>query len=297
VSVAQQHKPAGSDGAAERTAKKAANSAWGERLARTGLAARGAVFVILGYLVVRIAFGALGSSSTSHSASGPGVAQAIAAQPGGRLMLVLLGTGLLLFALFSSTDALLHHDDERSDVKRWAARLVAAAGAVIYAGFAVYCFVTAVSSAASGQNAQQSDAQQAQWSAKVLNWPAGEFWLGLLGLVLMVIAVVMAVLAVQSQFAQRLERGRMSRRMWRFAIVTGSIGYVGRAALFGTVGWFVTSAAIENDPQHGQGVDGAARLLADNGAGGFFLVIVAAALVCFGLYMFVEARYRKVQGS
>jgi hypothetical protein len=280
--------------AAERTAQAAASSTVGERLARTGLAARGAVFVILGYLVVRIAFGALGSSSTAHSASGPGVAQAVAAQPGGRVILVLLGAGLLLFALFSCIDALLHHDDEQSDVKRWGGRVIAVAGAVIYVGFAVYCFVTAAAGPGADPNARKSDAEQAQWSAKVLNWPAGEVWLGLLGLVLMVIAVVVAVLAVRSHFAERLERARMSRRTWQFAIVTGSIGYFGRAALFGTVGWFVLSAAIENDPQHGQGVDGAARLLADNGAGGVFLVAVAAALGCFGLYLFVEARYREV---
>ena len=54
------------------------------------------------------------------------------------------------------------------------------------------------------------------------------------------------------------------------------------------------SAAIEDDPQHGQGADGAARLLADNGAGGVFLVVIAAALGCYGLYLFVETRYRKV---
>jgi Mn2+/Fe2+ NRAMP family transporter len=278
---------------AERTAKAAANSTTAERLARTGLAARGAVFLILAYLVVRIAFGALGSSSTAHSASGPGVAQAISAQPGGRLMLVLLGAGLLFFALFSTIDALMHHDDERSDVKRWGKRFVAVATAVLYACFAVYCVVAAAGDVGH-QSAQQSDAEQAQWSAKVLNWPLGQFWLGLLGVVLMVIAVVVTVLACVPHFADRLERHRMSRRMWRFAIITGTAGYLGRAALFGTVGWFVMSAAIENDPQHGQGVDGAVRLLADNGAGGIFLVVVAAALACFGLYLFVEARYRKV---
>jgi hypothetical protein len=93
---------------------------------------------------------------------------------------------------------------------------------------------------------------------------------------------------------KRLEKSRMSRRTRRFAMATGCTGDLGRATLFGTVGWFVTSAAIENDPQHGKGVDGAARMLADNGAGGIFLVVIAAALVCYGLYLFVEARYRKV---
>lgn len=293
MALEQQHRADGTDGAAERTAKSAANSKLGERLARVGLASRGAAFLILGYLVVRIALGALGSSSSKHSASGSGVAQAVAAQPGGRVVLVLLGAGLVLYALFSAVDAILHHDDEDDDAKRWGKRFVSAAGVVVYGAFAGYCVYTAVAGG-DRQSAQQSDNQQAQWSARVLNWPAGSFWLGLLGFVLFGIAVFLAVEAIRRSFLDWLERSRMSRRSRRFATATGCTGDLGRAALFGTVGWFVTSAAIEDDPQHGQGVDGAARLLADNGAGGVFLVVIAAALVCYGLYLFVEARYRKV---
>jgi hypothetical protein len=293
VAVEQQHRPDHGDGTAERTAKKAANSTVGDRLARVGVAARGVVFLILGYLVVRIAFGALGSSSTRHSASGPGVAQAIAAQPGGRFVLVLLGAGLLLYAAFSALDAILHHDDEDDPAKRWGNRFVSAAGVVVYGAFAVYC-VYAGLAGADHQSAQQSDNQQAQWSAKVLSWPAGELWLGLLAVVLFVIAGFLAVEAVRRKFMERLERSRMSRRGQRFAVATGCAGLIGRAALFATVGWFVMSAAIEDDPKHGQGADGAARLLADNGAGGAFLVVIAAALAAYGLYLFAEARYRKV---
>jgi hypothetical protein len=297
VAVDQKAKSAdadNADNAAQRTAQAAADSDLGERLARIGLASRGAVFVVLGYLVVRIAFGALGSASSKHSASGPGVAQAIAAQPGGRVILVVLGVGLALFALFSALDAILHHDDEDDAKKRWANRAVAAIGVLVYGVFAVYCIYAAVSGSTSSGSAQQSDNQQTQWSAKVLNWPGGSIWLGLLALVLFGIAIFHVVEAIRRTFLDRLERGRMSARAWKYTVVTGTIGYLGRAALFASVGWFVMSAAIEDDPQHGQGFDGAARRLADNGVGGVFMVVVAAALICFGLYLFAEARYRKV---
>ena len=227
MTVDQQHRAEGADGTAERTAKAAANSKLGDRLARVGLASRGAVFVILGYLVVRIAFGALGSASSKHSASGPGVAQAVAAQPGGRLILVLLGAGLLLYALFSALDAILHHDDEDDTRKRWLNWFVSAAGVVVYGAFAVYCIYAAVSGSAGGRSAQKSDSQQTQWSAKVLNWPGGSLWLGLLAVVLFVIAVFLAVEAIRRTFLDRLERSRMSVREWKFATATGSIGDLG----------------------------------------------------------------------
>lgn len=282
------------DGAAERTAQAAADSKVGDRLVRVGIASRGVVYLVLAYLVARVAFGGLGSASTSRPASAPGVAVTLAAQPGGEPMLFVLGIGLILFALFCLIDAILNHDDEDSAWKRWGARFVSGWSFVLHIAFAIYCFATAVVHSAGTQHASKSDSTSKHWSAKVLNWPGGPLWLGLAGVTLLVIAAVLAVQAVRRSFEDGLERGRMSHRGWQWVVVTGTIGHLGRAVLFGTIGWFVLSAAIEDDPNHGAGVDGAARLLADNTAGAVFLAVVAAALFVFGVYMFLEAKYRKV---
>lgn len=279
---------------AHRTARAVAGSAWGDKGARIGLASRGLVYLLLGYLVARIAFGALGEGSTSHTASGPGVAQAVAAQPGGRVVLVVLGIGLAWYAIFSLLDAILHHDRESPAAKRWGDRLLSAWGFVVFGAFSVYCFVTASSQNAGHQRAAQSDRKQAQWSAKVLGWPGGAVWLGILGVVLLVIAFFLVTRVFRASFRERLDRSRMGRTEWRLAVAAGVIGYLGRAFLFGIVGWFVLGAAIEDDPAHGQGVDGSARLLAASPAGGALLVAVAAGLAVYGLYVFVEAVRRKV---
>jgi hypothetical protein len=86
----------------------------------------------------------------------------------------------------------------------------------------------------------------------------------------------------------------MGTSSWRLAVTLGTIGYLGRAGLFAIVGWFVLSAAIENDPDKGQGVDGSVRRFADSAAGPYLLWVLAAALTAYGLYTFMEARYRKV---
>jgi hypothetical protein len=56
----------------------------------------------------------------------------------------------------------------------------------------------------------------------------------------------------------------------------------------------VLSAAVENDPRHGQGVDGSLRILADSTAGTVVLWLLTATLLAYGLYMFIETRYRYV---
>jgi hypothetical protein len=268
---------------------------WGERAARFGIGARGVVFVVLGYLVARIALGALGQGDgTSTSVSGPGVADAIAKQPGGRAVLVVLGVGLVLFALFSLLEALVGATGERSDVKRWLARIHSLWQGAVYAAFAVYCFHTAAASPSSSGNSAHSSRQQSEWTAQVLRWPAGPFWLGLLGVALFALAAYQVWQAVRRDFMDDLEQGRMTRRGRRITEVLGVIGHLGRGATFGLVGWFVLHAAFEDDPKKGKGVDGSVRMLANSSGGPYLLWLIAIGLGVFGLYLFAEARYRKV---
>lgn len=283
-----------SHGELHRLAATVAGSRWGDSAARVGLAARGLVYLLLAYLVARIALGALGGQSTSKPASGPGVAQAVAAQDGGGLALFVLGIGMVLYALFSVLDAVLHHDDESPAAKRWGDRILSAWGFVVYGAFSAYCFVTAASEQGGKQTSAQSDRKHTQWSADVLRWPLGWLWLGLLGGILLVIAVFLVTRAARASFRPRLDRDAMSLSMWRIAVALGATGYLGRAGLFGLVGWFVLRAAIENDPAQGQGVDGAVRLFADSTAGPYVLWLLVIALSGYGLYMFVESRYRRV---
>jgi hypothetical protein len=119
-------------------------------------------------------------------------------------------------------------------------------------------------------------------------------WLGIAGFVLIVIALFLVSRAARRSFRPRLDEDSMGPRMWRTAMVLGTIGYLGRAGLFAVVGWFVTSAAIEDDPAHGQGVDGSVRLLASSAGGPVLLGLLAAMLVGYALYMAIEARFRRV---
>lgn len=271
-----------------------ADNLWGDRGARAGLAARGLVYLLLGYLIAHIAVGGLGGSSTNKSASGPGVAQTVAAQPGGRALLTVLGAGLVLYAMFSLLDAVLHHDDEQPAAKRWGDRFLSTWGFLLYGVFGIYCFLTAASSDAGQQTASQSDRQQSRWSERVLDWPAGWFYLGALGIVLLGIAAFLVSRCIRMSFRGRFERKQMSPWVWRSAVVLGVVGYLGRAGLFALVGAFVFGAAIENDPRHGNGVDGSARSFAQSTAGPYLLWALAIALIAYGIYMFFEARYRKV---
>jgi hypothetical protein len=276
-----------------RASREAADRPWVDHAARVGLAVRGVVFLVLAYLVARIASGALGGSSTKTAASGSGVAQALAEQPGGTAIVFLLGVGLACFAMFSALDTVLHTYDP-SEVKRFWRRVQGGFGTVVYAAFSAYAFYTTFNPQSRSGTSRHENKQQAHWSAQVLGWPAGWFWLGAFGLGLLIGAVVLVVMGVRRSFFENLDQQRMGRQATVLAATTGVIGYVGRATLFGCAGWFISEAAIKDNPSDGQGVDGSIRAFAGNAAGAGFLYVVAAALAAFGVYMFFEARYRRV---
>ena len=278
-----------------RTALRSfADRQWVDRVVRVGLAARAIVFFVLAYLVASIALGALGHGTQSDPANGPGIARAVVQQPAGRPLLFALAAGLALYAGFSALDTILHHNDESPAAKRWGDRALSAWGVIMYGVFSGYCFVTAFTGPDRSSTSTHDVHQKAQWTASVLRLPGGPVYLGLIGTILLLIAAFLVSRCARRSFRPRLAERRMRRDVWLIAMTTGVLGYLGRAALFGIVGWFVLRAAIEDDPSNGQGIDGSVRLLANSPGGPALLWVLAVLLGTYGLYLLVETRYRHV---
>ena len=86
----------------------------------------------------------------------------------------------------------------------------------------------------------------------------------------------------------------MEREERRSYAVIGVLGHLVRAVLFSLVGWFFVKAAWEYDPKEAIGLDGALRKVAQAEYGDLLLGCIAAGLVAYALFCFVQARYREV---
>jgi len=60
------------------------------------------------------------------------------------------------------------------------------------------------------------------------------------------------------------------------------------------VGSFLVQTAVSYDPAKAKGLDEALKSLADRPFGPYLLGVVAVGLMLFGLWSFLEARYREV---
>jgi hypothetical protein len=86
----------------------------------------------------------------------------------------------------------------------------------------------------------------------------------------------------------------MSKQEDRWFTAIGVFGHLARAVVFTLIGIFLIRAAYQYDPNETVGLDGALAKVAAEPAGPFFLGGVAFGLLAYGLFCFVQARYREV---
>jgi len=267
-------------------AKRAAQSAWMARLGRFGLASRGVLYIVLAYLAVRVAFGR-GNQQTDRQ----GALHAIAREPFGKVLLVVLALGFAGYAAWQLTEAALG-GSARTGSDKPAKRVVALIKGLSY-GF--LCFTTAAlaaGSSSSKSSAGSGNQQEVDWTAKAMRHSSGRLLVGLIGVTLIVTGCVLAWRALTGRRELDLRIPSPSTR--RHVDHLGAVGMTARALIVGAAGVFVTEAAVTFDPKKAKGLDGTLKSFAHTSAGPWLLVLVAAGVLCFGLYSLAQAKYAAI---
>ncbi|MFF8288586.1 DUF1206 domain-containing protein [Streptomyces sp. NPDC016309] len=246
---------------------------------RWGFAARGVIFLLVGVLALRIAFG-----DNGEQADRGGALTEVAAQPLGSVLLWLLGVGLAGMALWQLTEALWGRKTTK--------RVLAAGRAVFYAVVAWSVFVFAGGDHSSGGG--ESDRQSHDMTARALELPAGQWLVAAAGVAIAVTGVVGAVQAVRRSYRKHLRLGEMSARVRTAVDVAGVAGGVARGLVFVVAGGFALRAAVTYRPSEAKGLDDTIRSFADTPAGPWLLVVVALGLALYGLFSFAMAVWRRV---
>ncbi|MEU9143869.1 DUF1206 domain-containing protein [Streptomyces sp. NPDC048349] len=252
-------------------------------VARAGLAARGVLYVLIGVIAVRVAFGDGG-----QEADRKGALQELVAKPFGGFLVWAVGIGLVCMMLWRLSEAAF--GAAGPDGHKAGKRLASAARAVFYAvvAFSVLSFAAG----AGGQ--RSSDEQSRDVTAKAMELPGGPWWVGAAGAAIAVGGAVIAVQAARRTFLKHLATERMPASARTPVEFLGVAGGVARGAVFAAAGAFVVYAAVRYDPAEAKGVDDTLRAFTQTPAGPWLLVLVAAGLVLFGLFSWAMALWRRV---
>jgi Domain of Unknown Function (DUF1206) len=252
-----------------------------EYLARAGLAARGAVYIVIGVLAVKLALGDGGQATNQQ-----GALQTIAKQPFGKLLLILVAIGLAGYATWRLVRAAIGHGAEGADDTK--ERIDGLVSGIGYAGL----FVTAVKIVAGSGGGGGSNPGKA--AGGVLSWPAGPWLVGIAGVIIIAVGLQQGYKGVKRKFLENSKTGEMGPRVRQAFTAAGVFGHLARMVVFALIGYFLIKAAIDYDPDKAIALDGALAKLGHASYGPILLGIVAAGLIGFGLYSVADARYRRV---
>ncbi|WP_299534368.1 DUF1206 domain-containing protein [uncultured Streptomyces sp.] len=270
----------------EGQARRAANSKAVEMGARAGFVARGILYFLIGLLALQIAF----SDSGGKQADRGGALAEVASKPFGEVVLWLLGVALVGMALWRLSEALFGQAGQ--DGGKAGKRLIAA-GRFLFYGFVSY---SVLSYAAGGQSSGSgsSDRQTDDVTAKVLDWPGGQWLVGIAGLVVAGIGIYIAVRALMRKFHKHLRMSAMSPKVRRAVDVLGVFGGTARGVVFATAGCFAVAAAVQHEPGKAKGMDDTLRSFTETPVGPWLLGLIALGLVAFGVFSWANARWREV---
>ncbi|GGX69744.1 DUF1206 domain-containing protein [Streptomyces anandii] len=263
--------------------RRAAKGSVTEGAARAGLAARGVIYLLVGVLALRVAFGDGGQQADRE-----GALAALSHEPLGAVLLWALGAGLAGMALWRLSEAVF--GSAGPDGRKPGKRLLAVVRCVFYVGVAW----SVLSFAAGSGGSRSSDEQSRDLTARALGVPAGQWLVGAAGVGIAVAGVWIGVQAVRRSYHEKLKLGALSRRTRRLVDVTGVGGGSARGLVFAAAGVFAVRAAVDARPEKAKGLDDTLRSFAGTPFGPWLLVLVAAGLVLFGLFSFALARWRKV---
>jgi Domain of Unknown Function (DUF1206) len=270
-------------GGVRRAGRRAAGHSAFHLLCRSGLVARGVLYLLIGWLAVQI-----GRGDGGHEADKKGALQTVADRPGGTVMLWLLVAGFAGLALWRFSEAAF--GQPAADGRKASKRLASFGRGVFYSGG----FVTMLSFVL-GQGGNSSNEQSKSYTARAMEHTGGRWLVLAVGTGFVAWGVGNIVGAVRRKFLERLNTGRMGRRTRTVVKTLGVVGRASRGLVFGAVGAFLAYAAVTFDPGKARGLDGTLREFAGTPAGPWLLIVVAAGLLVFGAYSFCEARWRKVE--
>jgi hypothetical protein len=271
-------------GEAKQQLGKAAGSPWGKGLARWGLLSKGTLYVLVGLIAVDVAV-----AGGRRVRDRGGALSALSDTGLGKLLVGAVAVGLLGYAFWRFVEAVLGRPMEGGEKEPFWKRLGYAARGFWYLGL----FGIAVS-ALTGSDESGGSRQEDRFTARVLEWPAGRWLVAAVGLGILGAGVFNLWRGLGARFRKNLKLRKMSDTEERVFTGVGVVGHMARGVVFGLMGFFLVRAAWQYDPKEAVGLDGALAELLRQDYGDTLLGLVASGLLAYGLYCFVEARYREV---
>ena len=252
---------------------------WLDRGIRLGLVAYGVVHLLIGWLGLQLAFG-----DRTERASSTGAMQELARQPFGEVVVLAIVGGLFVLVVWRLLEALRR--TPRQTARR---RSLAGTGRLGVQGHGLRRVVP--DRAQRGCPRESPPPEAPRGHAAVRDWPAGPWVIAVVALVTIAYGANHARRGFAERHAEHLSGEGRSGETGVAYVAMGKIGYVGKGIAIAVVGGLMLVGALTHDPSQSGNLDHALRTLLRYPFGRGLVVLIAAGLLCFGVFCLARARH------
>ena len=251
-----------------------------EWLMRAGYGARGMVYLIVGGLAF---FAALNGGEAEGTT---GALSFLIRQPFGSVLLACIAGGLFAYTLWRLADGVLDLENEGDDAEGYANRAGQIMSGLTHAALGISAILILIK----GARASGDDSSAENWSASLMQHPAGQLVVLAAGLTTLSVAIYLFHKAWKSAYRKDIIRTRMAERLEPAV----RFGLAAHGFVLLIIGGLILWAGITANPEHAAGLGEALRILETQAFGRALLALAGAGLAGFAVYCFVMARYRIV---
>lgn len=256
-----------------------------KKIARTGFVAKGTVYAITGILTFMAAFNMGGQKAGKLQ-----VLEFLDKQTFGNILLILMGIGLACYAAWRFIQSVKDPENIGNDSKARAKRAAFFISGILYLGFAVLAVMRVVGSRGSGSGSSGSSTGQSSFLAS----ETGLLLLGVIGAGIIIAGIFQIVKAYKNDYQKKFDLSSLSEEKKRKSIKnTAKLGLSARGVILLIIGYFALQAAINSNPSEIKSTSEAFSFIQESSYGAWLLGAVAAGLICYAIYMFLMAKYRR----
>lgn len=250
------------------------------RVAQTGLVAKGVVYVLLGMLAFMAAFEISGKDSNDATQSG--VMRFVRDMPAGEVLLLAVAAGLLCYTFWRGVQAFRTD----SDVKGWKKRL-----RYIFSGLGYLAL--AISAVRISGGRRSSGDQKQQFASELMDKPFGQVLVGISGLIMAVVGAYQIWYGLSEKYRKHVQGLSLQTEQATFLLRSGKFGYISRGVVWLVIAYLFIRAAVHAAASEAGNTGKAFRFIETSSYGSVLLGVLGAGLVAYGVFNFVRARYEK----
>jgi hypothetical protein len=255
-----------------------------EPIARLGYASKALIYGIVGVLAILTAVNR-GGAITDTS----GALRVVLTGPFGRTLLAVLAVGLCGYAAWRLLDAAMDPDRAGTSPTGLVTRIGNAVRGCVYGALGLEAIRLL-----RGLRGSNRDPVEL-WTARILDWPLGEFVVGAIGATIAMYGLSELAQALSGQHNSKLNWSAIPSDVRPTLQKISRFGVGIRAGLLVTLGIFLARAAFTHDPNQAAGPRESLLRLGGLFEGRWFLALIATGLVAYAVDQVIHARCRRIR--